>query len=302
MINTQNKTTTLYSYQNGIGANTEAILNRTLRHILYGDEYETLARTAWSPLSINPVFLLDDESSFTLDDNLVTLWGSRSSSYSFGQSAQGYKPSLISNGLNGRKIVRFDGVNDILFNNTSALRGVTSNKQHISFFAVVKRNSANGVLSAITNNVGGTRFTIGMTTTTLNIYARRLDADSESLRSKSVTSDWLMILQKINFSTGTLETHINGSLVDSVSLFVTSGNTSNTLSDRPLSIGGFPDDTGDNPISGAHLGVDIASYFLLNNPTSQSDIDKCFGYAAHKYGLTGNLPADHPYKILVPTI
>ena len=39
MIVTQNKTTTLYSYQNGIGANTEAILNRTLRHILYGDEY-----------------------------------------------------------------------------------------------------------------------------------------------------------------------------------------------------------------------------------------------------------------------
>lgn len=39
MIVTQNKTTTLYAYQNGIGANTEAILNRTLRHILYGDEY-----------------------------------------------------------------------------------------------------------------------------------------------------------------------------------------------------------------------------------------------------------------------
>lgn len=40
MIVTQNKTTTLYAYQNGIGANTEAILNRTLRHILYGDLYD----------------------------------------------------------------------------------------------------------------------------------------------------------------------------------------------------------------------------------------------------------------------
>jgi len=39
MIVTQNKTTTLYSYQNGIGANTETILTRTLRHILYDDEY-----------------------------------------------------------------------------------------------------------------------------------------------------------------------------------------------------------------------------------------------------------------------
>ena len=40
MIDAQNKTTALYSYQNGIGANTEAILNRTLRHILYGDLYD----------------------------------------------------------------------------------------------------------------------------------------------------------------------------------------------------------------------------------------------------------------------
>lgn len=40
MIDAQNKTTTLYSYQNGIGANTEAILNRTLRCILYGDLYD----------------------------------------------------------------------------------------------------------------------------------------------------------------------------------------------------------------------------------------------------------------------
>ena len=37
--NKLNTTTTLYSYQSGIGANTEAILNRTLRHILYEDLY-----------------------------------------------------------------------------------------------------------------------------------------------------------------------------------------------------------------------------------------------------------------------
>ena len=40
MIDTQNNTTTLYAYQNGIGANTEAILNRTLRRILYGHLYD----------------------------------------------------------------------------------------------------------------------------------------------------------------------------------------------------------------------------------------------------------------------
>ena len=38
MIVTQNKAYGLYTYKNGIGANTEAILNRTLRHILYGGD------------------------------------------------------------------------------------------------------------------------------------------------------------------------------------------------------------------------------------------------------------------------
>ena len=42
MIVTQNKTYGLYTYQNGIGANTEAILTRTLRHILYGDLYDNI--------------------------------------------------------------------------------------------------------------------------------------------------------------------------------------------------------------------------------------------------------------------
>ena len=50
MIVTQNKTTTLYAYQNGIGANTEAILTRTLRHILYG-EVTAAGDQYWSSVS-----------------------------------------------------------------------------------------------------------------------------------------------------------------------------------------------------------------------------------------------------------
>ena len=40
MIVTQNKTYGLYTYENGIGVNTEAILTRTGRHILYGNLYD----------------------------------------------------------------------------------------------------------------------------------------------------------------------------------------------------------------------------------------------------------------------
>lgn len=39
MIITDNKTPLLYAYQNGLNANTDVVLTRAIRHILYGDEY-----------------------------------------------------------------------------------------------------------------------------------------------------------------------------------------------------------------------------------------------------------------------
>lgn len=267
------------------------------------NEIERLAGNAWSPLNINPVFLLDDESSVTSQSGFVALWGSRSSNYFFGQSNQSNKPLVVDDSLNGKRAIRFDGVNDVLFNNTADLRGSLSNKQHAAVFGVFKHNnSSGGVLSAVTNNDGGSRFTVGVSSSTLDIYARRLDSNSESSRSIPSASGWIMFMQKIDFSTGRLETYINGVLVDFVDSFVTSGNVSTTLSDRPLSIGAYPNGVGDNPASGANLSIDIASYFLLDKLVLTSDIDKCFGYAAHKYGLADLLHASHPYKNLVPVL
>ena len=60
MIDAQNKTTALYSYQNGIGANTEATLNRTLRHILYGDEYVEEGGDFSAPFVISKLSLTSD--------------------------------------------------------------------------------------------------------------------------------------------------------------------------------------------------------------------------------------------------
>jgi len=39
---------------------------------------------------------------------------------------------------------------------------------------------------------------------------------------------------------------------------------------------------------------------LLNN--SSSDREKTEGYLAHRYGIEGNLPSDHPYKSAAPTV
>ena len=71
MIDAQNNTTTLYAYQNGIGANTEAILNRTLRRILYGDLYVNGGGGGGDPYWSSVVSLLRFENGIVDDTGRV---------------------------------------------------------------------------------------------------------------------------------------------------------------------------------------------------------------------------------------
>jgi len=46
----------------------------------------------------------------------------------------------------------------------------------------------------------------------------------------------------------------------------------------------------------------IAEVILLENAASAADRQKTEGYLAHKWGLTADLPSDHPYKSSAPTV
>jgi hypothetical protein len=45
----------------------------------------------------------------------------------------------------------------------------------------------------------------------------------------------------------------------------------------------------------------IGEVILLNSGASTNTRQRIEGYLAHKWGLTANLPSDHPYKVNVPT-
>lgn len=51
----------------------------------------------------------------------------------------------------------------------------------------------------------------------------------------------------------------------------------------------------------ARINIDIGT---LGNPatggTDITEFQKAEGYLAHKWGLTGNLPSDHPFKNVSP--
>ena len=49
-----------------------------------------------------------------------------------------------------------------------------------------------------------------------------------------------------------------------------------------------------------NLNADIAAVFVFNRKLSAEERQRMEGWAAHRYGLTGNLPPDHPYKSVAP--
>ena len=52
--------------------------------------------------------------------------------------------------------------------------------------------------------------------------------------------------------------------------------------------------------SGYHCSGLVTDLIVYSSNLSTSDRQKVEGYLAHKWGLTGNLPSDHPYKLYGP--
>jgi hypothetical protein len=50
-----------------------------------------------------------------------------------------------------------------------------------------------------------------------------------------------------------------------------------------------------------YLTGDICEVLILNTHPTATNRQRIEGYLAHKWGLTANLPSDHPYKTVGPT-
>ena len=51
-----------------------------------------------------------------------------------------------------------------------------------------------------------------------------------------------------------------------------------------------------------NLSGEIAEILVLPAKATVDTRQRIEGYLAHKWGLTANLPADHPYKSAAPTV
>ncbi len=59
---------------------------------------------------------------------------------------------------------------------------------------------------------------------------------------------------------------------------------------------------GSTSTQGLDADMDLAEALIAVGTLTDADMERITGYFAHKYDLTANLPSDHPYKSLPPTV
>jgi hypothetical protein len=119
--------------------------------------------SGFSPLSLAPALWLDAETLSGSDGTQISTWADRSgNSRDATQATGGAQPKLYNNVLNGKKVVRFDGVDDVMeVDLTNPI------SQPITIFAVTKQSglpSVNGrvIHSSDPNLAGSTFFPLGL--------------------------------------------------------------------------------------------------------------------------------------------
>lgn len=269
--------------------------------------------TLWTPLNmaVVPQIYLDANDSVVTEVSgfvsAISNLGAMGSNGDFTQAATpGRRPDLLPAELNGKDVLSFDGVDDVLLGTTTAQKDLFRNVSHAWLFCVYKKRGAgdanNKYILYTASNTSVARFAV-LAGSAVNsrpfMIGKRLDADA-TLGSATAPADvegyYAMTLFDINYATRAGRIWVDGAVVVTNStLTASTGSTSNTASSTNLSIGALTDGTN-------KADIDLASFVTSNTAPSTDDIDRLFGWAAHKYGLTANLDSGHPYKTIPPVL
>ena len=249
----------------------------------------------WNPSFTSTALWFDaaDTSTITLTSNAVSQWNDKSGNNNHAtQTDSTRRPIVSAAALNSLDVLTFDGSNDSLRFSEIILND--NNTTGVSVFT----RSTSGINSIDLGAAGGG----AAPTFSFSGYPNWWFTDN--------------ILYSL-FRTPYFGTHGSASTATGSFINVMSRNSTGTQAWRNGSILGtrqYPAITGGASLanvgstarrdysSGNYHSGDIAEIILVRADVSDSLRQKFEGYLAHKWGLLASLPADHPYKIIAPTV
>jgi hypothetical protein len=242
----------------------------------------------WSPENLDSGILTawyKADSISGSDGDPVSAWvDSSGNGHDVAQATAIRQPTLQTNELNSKPVVRFDGANDIISDGDISDLDVGTGD---IWMACLFKSNDNSALQNI--------FEKGDTSYGLRVLANgnlQMVMGSTTFAPFQNSGNWsrtefvLMTASRVsNTNTG----FINGSAAD------TTGTTDNgSISNANVL------DIGSRTIGAGVMTGDIAELLLGGSTLSTADRQKIEGYLAHRYGLESNLPKAHPYRSQAP--
>lgn len=271
----------------------------------WGNSY-SFSIPLWTPAAISTALWLDaaDASTITLNGSTVSQWNDKSGRGNHVSNATAsFQPTYLTTGWNNRPTLSFTEIGQhFLFN--SAMTSFSANNDYTlaSAFEFLQasqpwdmimgwRQTPNSV-----NNASGTPILGGMNfDSQIGVH----HTDMADVRIKvNVTSRLGKKIATVSRSGGT---NGNGGAVTvtSTGFSQVTYSTDDTQTWASSATSGFQVGGRIQPAT-AFGNKYISEVVSCNTKLSTIDRQKLEGYLAHKWGLTANLPSDHPYKSTPP--
>ncbi len=245
----------------------------------------------WSPSNITTLAWYDaaDAETITAVGGTVSQWNDKSgNSRNIAQTDSNLQPGYASN------TVSFDGADDYLWNDTTFM--YANGQLDVFVVAGIAPTSDDRLLSEGSSTSNQPLYCIAQTdnsdASVMSVYIRSntggVLSGQPGLSSTGAFNDTRQIYQWRD--TGSqVSGRINGA-AETASAYTRSG----TFTLNRFSMGAILRSGGSN-----HINADVNEIVICNN-LSNADRQRMEGYLAHKWGLAGNLPVDHPYKEAAP--
>lgn len=266
----------------------------------------------WTPAEISPALWFNDQSRFNLISGDCSQWNDQGSlGGHFTQATAANRPSMQPALLAGKNVLQWDGTSDLLSGNSATLN-IVNNVDYAWFFVLHYQNEASPgandrVLLHISQN-GGTASRISFLTSSpsgenrIRLGGRRVDGGtfSQAVSPTGRTQSWVMALGIMDYGARTVTLYIDGELDQQTTTAFDAGGSTTASDSQAVAMGSYV--TSGNYFNGNIAEIISGTSSGGSSELSSDDIDKLFGYAAHKWGLTANLDAMHPYKTTPPSV
>ena len=256
-----------------------------------GSEVVIPSRDLWTFANTTTELWLDaaDASTITLTSSAVSQWSDKSGNNRHStQSVSDSRPIVATAALNSLDGIQFDGVNDFL---------------EIVGYAACNTPSSDSFILVVCESSGTARRGIMGTRPAANAEGWFLSYLSVPTANPAVVFTGVSGASAIgSFRTPDILGFQKTATTCQIISFLNTPNTPTTMTLIPVS-----------SIESTKIGREMTGqagesllgkiYEIVEIPTiDATTLQKAEGYLAHKWGLTANLPVDHPYKNSPPTV